>query len=254
MITTVIGKSTKIGAGISPKSPDCRCDDLDVLTSPTWYYNWGSESTYVQMNCPSNELPKAEFVPMIWGWWGQKLNSSSIPSDATTILGFNEPNHKSQSNLQPSQAVAGWKVIQATFPDKILVSPAAAPCGGSDCIPNYGQPIAWFDEFFKLCNGECKVDYLATHYYYCNVDDAMEYLNSLKKYNLKIWFTEFNCPGGTPDQQKQFMNELLPKLEESDLIYKYAWFMDRDSGPESLLVYNSTKAVLTSLGEAYNAY
>ena len=66
---------------------------------------------------------------------------------ADTILGFNEPNHLSQDNMNPEETALEWVAIQVSasfdptpgtniffeerFPDKTLVSPSAAPCGGN---------------------------------------------------------------------------------------------------------------------------
>ena len=70
-----------------------------------------------------------------------------------TILGFNEPNHPNQDNMSPEETALEWIGIQVSlsfdvtpgsirqnfdilfyfqkrFPDKTLVSPSAAPCGG----------------------------------------------------------------------------------------------------------------------------
>ena len=85
---------------------------------------------------------------MIWGWYGQEL--PPLP-EYDTILGFNEPNHASQSNLSPEQAALGWMELQAAYPDKTLVSPSASP-------PDTEQ---WFDEFFEICESlGCRVDYI----------------------------------------------------------------------------------------------
>lgn len=227
-----------------------------MLTSPVWYYNWASNSTYYEMNCPSNKLrSNLEYVPMIWGWYNQTLTKDSIPSNSKALLGFNEPNFKSQSNLQPSVAVQGWKRIQSIFGDLTLISPSASPCSGNQCIPNYGSQTAWFDEFFKLCNNQCKVDYLAVHYYYCHANDLIGSLQSLyNRYNLKIWLTEFDCPGGNKTAQTEFIKQVIPLIEEKEWIVRYSWFMDRDNGYESLLTTDISKPTLTSVGDAYNTF
>eukprot|EP00484_Ammonia_sp_Unknown_P022682 CAMPEP_0197026840 /NCGR_PEP_ID=MMETSP1384-20130603/6853_1 /TAXON_ID=29189 /ORGANISM="Ammonia sp." /LENGTH=209 /DNA_ID=CAMNT_0042455585 /DNA_START=197 /DNA_END=826 /DNA_ORIENTATION=- len=209
------------------------------------------------MQCKSNDLRNAEFVPQIWGWYNQTLTVHSVPPGTKAILGFNEPNFKAQSNLQPADAVQGWKVIQSVFPNMTLVSPSASPCSGSQCIPNYGTQIEWFDEFFALCNGTCKVDYLAVHYYYCHPYDLLGSLQQLYDlYGLKIWLTEFNCPGGNLTEQTQFMQQVIPLMEQQDWIVRYAWFMDREStnAPEVLLNSNASKATLTKLGKTFNSF
>ena len=229
----------KIGTCISPKHT--LCNDLDVLISPKWYYNWGANSTFKDDGC--NPLPKQEFVPMIWGYYG----ASSYPpyyiqENTTYILGFNEPNHAKQSNLTPQQAVTGWKVIQKTWGNTHkLVSPSASPCG-NDCL----TPVEWFDEFFKICNGECQVDYLATHMYSCNPENTMNYLKNLTdRYNLNIWLTEFACDydnSHTVEEQQNYMKQIIPMLNNAEYVYRYSWFNSRDQDSNSLyfLDYNYT--------------
>ena len=117
---------------------------------------------------------------MVWGWRQNEL-PVWIPPESKFILGFNEPNHKAQSNLTPQQAAQHWREIEWHSRGLPLVSPAAAPCG-DHCL---GQAVEWFDEFFKHCNG-CRVDYLATHAYWCSADHMMTYLEGLwNRYHKK---------------------------------------------------------------------
>eukprot|EP01083_Nonionella_stella_P065450 171508_1 len=254
----------KTGIAISANIEDINCDDFSVLTSPTWWYNWHTLSTYQQKNCTQNGT-NIEFIPMIWGWSGQNLSQTPIPDDATTIIGFNEPNLISQANLQPAAAVEAWKQLQTVFDDKILVSPSASPCSGEGCIVNFGSQTDWFDEFFRLCNGECRVDYLAVHFYWCYLKDSdknvYDWLGSLHnlytRYGYKLWLTEFNCWDGTVAEQNTFLDDVLPVLDSTDWIAKYAWFMarERNTGHDTdmfLFTNNTHKAELTELGETYN--
>ena len=90
-----------------------------------------------------------EFVPMIWGYWGQQFPALEYD----TVLGFNEPNHSDQSDLDPESAAYAWLELQESYPDKTLVSPSASP-------PNTEE---WFSEFFEICqNIGCRIDYLGT--------------------------------------------------------------------------------------------
>ena len=77
---------------------------------------------------------------MIWGYWG---HPESLPdlSQHSTVLGFNEPNHHSQANMQPEQAATAWMDLQAAYPDQVLVSPCASD-------PN---TTIWFEQFFTAC-------------------------------------------------------------------------------------------------------
>ena len=39
------------------------------------------------------------------------------------VLGFNEPNHADQSNIEPEVAAAAWMELQNMYPDKVISSP-----------------------------------------------------------------------------------------------------------------------------------
>ena len=103
---------------------------------------------------------------MIWGYYG-----GGFPElEFDTVLGFNEPNHHNQANLEPEEAAYAWLEMQAAYPDKILVSPSASP-------PNTEE---WFDAFFEVCEVlGCRVDYLATHSYSGNPEHDINYINGL---------------------------------------------------------------------------
>jgi hypothetical protein len=156
---------------------------------------------------------------MIWGRW--TVRNVSIPDQAAYLLGFNEPNHFEQSNLTALEAANYWPDIEKLANGRLLVSPAAAQCGGPKC---HGNTTQWFDKFFMYCRG-CRVDYLATHYYSCNVDDTMAFLKNLfERYGKKIWLTEFACPYAvSPAKELKFMKELLPKLEAAPFIFRYCY-------------------------------
>ena len=160
------------------------------------------------------------FVPMVWNFNALHEGNLTIENEAVAVLGFNEPNHKEQSNMSGADAAILWKTIQQQSRGKPLVSPAAAPCGGNTCV---GSVNHWFDEFFRHCNG-CKVDYLATHIYNCNANKIMQYLKGLyDRYGKKIWLTEFACPyTKDPHRQLALLRNLLPQLEAAPYIYRYA--------------------------------
>lgn len=129
--------------------------------------------------------------------WGKKFDTKQIWPKADALLGFNEPNHKAQSNLTPEAAAAIWPSIQAAAKAQgagLLGSPAAAPCGNAaKCL---GDTDDWFTRFFSACKN-CTVDFLATHSYVCSADKLEAFLSGLHaKYNRPIWLTEFNCGDG----------------------------------------------------------
>ena len=197
-------------------------------------------------------------VPMVWGYRSGKNLTGRIPDDSEYVLGFNEPNHSPQSNLTPQQAVEGWREIERVAGHRKLISPAAAPCGAGPpkCLNN---TIEWFDEFFRLCTG-CRVDFLATHKYSGNPQGTMNFLESLyNRYGLRIWLTEFSRPRtGNEDVILNYMQRVLPLLEEAHYVYKYSWFVHRRTvdgyvrTETSLMEQDSP--TLSALGQYYNDF
>lgn len=127
------------------------CHDASALNlADSWYYNWGP-LPHVQGQ-PCENPPAAEFVPMIWGCWGNCTDH--LPDNFTTsweqagvraLLGFNEPDNDGQSNMLPEKAAGFWPQIQKLAsrmqPALTLVSPAMTHWdddGRSD----------WLDQFF----------------------------------------------------------------------------------------------------------
>ena len=173
-------KSTKKGLAVANEA--FRCGDLEAFHDLNWYWNWGNE---FHPECSVAQPKPGDFIPMIWGFWGQigrygrtlregkflqgeVMDIKADPFD--TIFGFNEPNHEGQSNLSPQKAAYAWIDLQEKYPEKILVSPSASP-------PNTEK---WFDDFFSICSElGCRIDYLATHSYSCDAVHDMNYLEGL---------------------------------------------------------------------------
>ena len=110
-------------------------------------YDWGQTPWYFyQKHCRSSLKPGR--VPMVWAWRSSD-HPIRIPHDAHYILGFNEPNFKAQANMTPQKAAAAWRELERESHGKPLVSPAAAPCGGSICVNGLNAP-EWFDQFFQV--------------------------------------------------------------------------------------------------------
>jgi len=203
-------RSTKKGVCIAPEF--FRCGDLDAFPGVSWYYNWGEQPSGGG-DCPSSAM---EFVPMIWGFWGQQMPSLS----ESTVLGFNEPNHVDQSNLDPETAAYNWVELQQAYPDKVLVGPSASP-------PN---ELDWFERFFEVCAAiGCRMDYVATHAYSGNADWDMQSINTIyQRWGKKVWFTEFARPTTRdPAMELEYMQAILPQLEAAESVYRYSWFVNR---------------------------
>jgi hypothetical protein len=230
----------------------------------SWFYNWGQTPGLKVANVYDNYL---EFVPMAWNGLDSNVmkNFYSSHPEAKYILGFNEPNFKSQANLTPTQAAAKWKLIEriASLYNLKIVGPAVNYASSTGAVSEngvvYTDPVQYLDDFFKACP-DCKVDYIAVHCYMNNVSALQSYIERFKKYNKPIWLTEFCAyeqnQGLTPDGQKDYLVDALNYLENDTCIFRYAWFIGRNGGGDNAFPYNSLltkndRGVLTELGDIY---
>ncbi len=220
-----------------------------------WWYNWSpTPDSAVQSSYQSLGL---EFVPMQWGGNVDAASlATRIPPGARYLLGFNEPNFISQSNLTPQQAATLWPQLEqvATSNNLKLVSPAVNFCGpASACVNSDTSPFDWLSEFLADCTG-CQVDYIAVHIYLQNGTGLQNVLAQYEStYTQPIWLTEFaNLGSGvTAAQELTFMQEALPILEADPRIFRYSWFTGRFPSQPSLDVFADDAGVLTPLGAEY---
>ena len=231
--------------------------DLQALSSGvSWWYNWDFQpdqavrGAYLQAG--------VEYAPMIWGANTDRAAAkAAITSDASVLLGFNEPNFGSQANLSAADAAALWPELEAIADAKRLrlVSPAVNFCGG-DCQDT--DPFHYLDAFFAACQG-CQVDAVAMHIYVgCSPsgDNKAAYLiqhveTYKTRFSQPLWLTEFACNDAkNADEQRAFLEDAVAYLEGEPRIERYAWFSGRASNvPYVDLLGDSGK--LTALGQAY---
>jgi len=229
------------------------CTGLALFSSlRPWFYGWANLPANPEDYSKCTLQYDSGFVPMVWGGGTTPIVNMNVSAGAAALLGFNEPNHKKQSNMTGPQAAQLWPQVESLAKANYisrLISPAAAPCSDPDrCV---GEAIDWFDAFFAACSG-CKVDALATHSYVCNVSKLETYLTELHdRYRLPIWLTEYNCNIDHPTgQQLEYMQQAVPLLESLDFVEKYAWFeAPSDKFPMAGLIDNNTQ--LTQLGQWY---
>ena len=231
--------------------------DLQAASKFDWYYNWGQQPATTSIT--GNVEDYAEYVPMAWGanYDQQALIAYlTVHPRVKFILGFNEPNFKSQANLTPSQAAAAWPQLEA-IADRFkltIVGPALNfSYAGGAVVENgveYTDPVKWYDDFFAACKG-CRVDHIAIHGYFDNAAALPWYIGLFAKYNKPIWLTEFNqSPSSSMAAQMQFMREAVPILEKDARVFRYAWFLARSSQANTNL-FAAQSGVLTDLGQLY---
>ncbi len=209
-----------------------------------WQYNWSLQGTGPGVGIP--------FVPMVWG---SGSLGKAIPAGSAFLLGFNEPNFQSQSNLTPQQAAADWPMIeaQAATTGAAIVSPALNYCGpASQC--NGTDPYQYLKDFFAACPG-CKVDYVAVHWYNCDLPSLQAYidggttLEGFVQFGKPIWLTEFSCDGtATVAQQQAYMEAAVPYLESDPHVFRYSWFSATPIPNAQLLNPDGSP---TALGQVY---
>ncbi|KAF7960015.1 hypothetical protein EAE96_001615 [Botrytis aclada] len=207
-----------------------------------WAYNWGSSSDGLSAS-------GIEFVPLLWGLkstftgaWSAAA-SSAISSGSTHLMSFNEPDLSTQANIGASDAAAGYKTYMQPFAGKAKL--------GAPAVTNGASPmgLTWLKSFLSSCS-DCTIDFVCIHWY-----DSASNVAYFKQYvqdaytaggNRPLWITEFQASGST-DEQNAFMKEVLPWLDASTMVDRYAWFM-ADTAAGGLMA--STSA-LSTLGNTF---
>ena len=221
------------------------------LVDAGWYYNWNWAPT------PGNI--GAEFVPMIKGKVNSgdksfaKIEKLKKSHGVTHLLGFNEPDNASQGNTSVDKAIELWPKLMAT--ELRLGSPA---------VTDNSKGKAWFNAFMaKARQKRLRIDFIAVHRY-PNLQKkgvALQFLRSLgqlhQQYRLPIWITEFSGLNFgskdrhmTPKHNQEFMQTILPRLEQISYVERYAWF----SGDIATLYVKDKPNQLNRLGKAYQRY
>jgi hypothetical protein len=228
-----------------------------TATSPgiSWWYNWDSHP-------PGGGDLSIEFVPMIWG--GGSLGRT-IPSASKYLLGFNEPNFVSQAHLTAQMAASDWPMLQAKASQLgipiaspgVNYCPGATDGGSSGCTePTVTDPYTYLKNFLADCTG-CEVDYIAVHWYNCDLPTLRGYIDGdshfpgFVQFGKPIWLTEFSCNSmHSVADQKAYMQAAVPYLESNPNVMRYAWFSANAKNIPNAQLANSDGS-LTDLGQTY---
>jgi RNA polymerase sigma factor (sigma-70 family) len=218
----------------------------------SWYYTW---SATPGVSAPSG----VGFVPMIWG--AANVTSATLAQvrgEGHILLGFNEPDLSSQSNLTVSRALSLWPRLMAT--GMTLGSPAVAASAAT--------PGSWLDRFMAGAKARgYRVNFITVHWYGADfataaaVGQLRAYLQAIyARYHLPIWLTEFGLEsfGGSPAfpsaaQQAAFLTAATSMLGKLGYIQRYAWFALPVSSGDGTLGLFSSGPVVTPVGRAFEA-
>jgi len=222
----------------------------------SWYYTWSPwDVSGVSL----------AFVPMFWGVkqasdFQSQVTSASISQNGwQAILGMNEPEQTSESNVDAQDAASQWmqyiEPLKTSNPSVRLGSPACT---------NAVAGTQWMYDFFGNCALlNCTVDFVALHWYgLANATDFIahvtQYYNAFQK---PIWVTEWACQNyGDPslgqctqDQVDDFLETTQSWLDSTDFVERYAWFgaMENMQGVNQDNALMDPQGDITALGEQY---
>jgi hypothetical protein len=191
---------------------------------------------------------------MIWGREHVTETGLSDLKGEEVILGFNEPDERSQSALSVDEAIALWPELMAT--GARLGSPATTTPG------TLGKQ-SWLGRFMEQADdAELRVDFIAVHYYSINKDiDAFEaFLNkTYAAYGRPIWVTEWALVDwSNPDrfsfqETASFFSEAAQMLDDLAFVERHAWFglYDEMDGWNINTHLIDGNGALTEVGKAY---
>ena len=209
-----------------------------------WWYNWALDGNGAGAGI--------EHVPMVWG---TMTLGDAIPAGSEYLLGFNEPNFHAQADMTAEEAATAWPTVeaQAAATGAAIVSPAMNFCGPADQC-NGTSPYQYLKDFFAACVG-CKVDYVAVHWYNCDLPSLQDYLEpggnleGFEQFGKPIWLTEFSCnPSASAAEQQAYMEAAIPYLEAKPEVYRYSWF---SAGPIPNAKLVADDGSPTALGQVY---
>ncbi len=217
----------------------------------TWYYTWAPD--HHGIGSPRG----VHFVPMIWGPGSvTTANLNEVKHEGHMLLGFNEPDMSSQSNMSVSQALRLWPRLMST--GMTLGSPAVATGGAT--------PGGWLDRFMRgVKSHHYRVNFITLHWYggdfvtHDAVSQLQRYIQAVHaRYHKPIWLTEFalirfgsSTTFPSARQQASFVTAATKMLDRLSYVQRYAWFALPASKGDGTAGLFHPGAVATRAGKAF---
>lgn len=190
-------------------------------TDLTWYYNYGLN--------PSEQLSssKLQFVPMLWGAPSSTEDTTFLDgvkaqiaagTPIPSVLTFNEPDGSKKtggSDVAPSLAASTW--IREIEPLRKLGIKVGAPA-----VTGSPQGMMWLQKFFTSCDGGCKPDFLAVHWY-GNFEGMASYMGQITAAysNIsEVWVTEYALAHASLKDSEAFYNQSAALLDRTEYVFR----------------------------------
>lgn len=246
------------GFGYGCKTPE-ELEQLKQLNLD-WFYTWNQVAN---LATPQSGVP--EFVPMLYS--ANTKRTDVLASDlakltpkATSILGFNEPDHSSQANMPPLDALWHWHWLtdqKAANPGLRIGSPATI-----------SPTVKWMDQFMASAQAlELQVDYVACHIYQNpHVGTFLKKVDTLhEKWGLPVWVTEtgvadWNATATTPNRYgrteiNNYLTALWPEVQARPWLERFAWKTRASTDPQmGTGALFHTNGSLTTTGQLYASF
>ncbi|KAL8730789.1 MAG: hypothetical protein Q9166_003859 [cf. Caloplaca sp. 2 TL-2023] len=201
---------------------------------------FGSDWGLKRSPAPGVTFDQGPFVPTIRVDGNLKNDDWSgavkalISSGTQMIFASNEPDHKDQANLTPSQAATVYKNFVQPFKGQVtLASPAVTNGGGA-------TGLGFLENFVGQC-ADCHFDIINVHHYVnrkdVNVGQAVSAVQSFltkdvaafkakhaQFQNAKICLGEFWLWNASDDEGADYLKALLPWLDRNNDVACYQAF------------------------------
>ena len=206
-------------------------------TRAHWHY---SESNRLSIKEPGN----IDFVPMIKDTADmgdddiEALYKIKDKGQLRHIIGFNEPDNPDKANMSVSEAINLWPQLEQF--DVPLSSPLCADPQGS-----------WMEDFMSQAESAgLRVDFVSVMWHdEYDVEGFLDMLESVyNKYQKPVWLTRFTLVDARLSEVNDFLESVLPVLDESDHIYRYAWESGEINTPTAFW---DAEGSLTPRGQLY---
>lgn len=220
-----LGARKGVGLALGKNHGVKHLDALDI----NWFYTWGAKYPAVR--------PTPGFVPMIWG--GQAVRRNTVDdvlndlgtTEASELLGFNEPDHPEQADMTVASAIAYWPALEAS--GLRLGSPSPVHIRGD-----------WFKAFMdQAAAKDRRVDFITMHSYAS--PNSESFLNIVQevydRYGKPIWITEYavadwEATATSPSRYSAkeimaFMGETAAGFRDMPFVERFAWKTRPDDDP-----------------------